>query len=274
MESKTTDTGDLRMRWEEQGEGEPVVFIHGIPTNPRLWRHVVPRLSGCRSLAWEMPGYGASIEQGKGRDISVGRQADYLIRWMDGIGLDKAVLVGHDLGGGVAQIAAVRHPGRVQGLVLMNAICYDSWPIPSVKLLRALGPLLRRSPGVLIYLTMSVLLLRGHDDVGRAREALGVHWPPYGARGASAALARQVQALDVRDTLAIADHLPQLNVPARLVWGAADQFQKIHYGERLARDLDAPIDRIRGGKHFVPEDHPDRVAAAVQALADEVGAAR
>ena len=273
MESRRIDLGGLHMRWEEQGEGQPVVLLHGIPTNPRLWRHVVPRLRGCRCLAWEMPGYGVSIGEGKGRDISVGRQADYLIQWMDGIGVERAVLGGHDLGGGVAQIAAARHPNRVQGLVLMNAICYDSWPIPSVKILRALSPLVRRSPDVLIYLTMSTLLFRGHDDTSRAREALGVHWPPYAARNAAAALARQVEALDVRDTLVVADHLSELDMPARLIWGAADQFQKIRYGKRLARDLGAPIDPIRGGKHFVPEDHPERVAAAVQSLVDEVTSA-
>ena len=64
------------MRWEQQGEGRPAVFIHGIPTSPRLWRHVIPRVSGARSMAWEMVGYGASIEEGAGRDISVVKQAE------------------------------------------------------------------------------------------------------------------------------------------------------------------------------------------------------
>ncbi len=270
MEAKAIEIGGLRVRWEEHGEGTSVVFIHGIPTGPRLWRHVTPRLSGCRTLAWEMGGYAGSIEQGRGRDISVARQAEYLVRWMDAIDLEQAVLVGHDLGGGVAQIAAVRHPERVQGLVLTNAICYDSWPIPSVKLLRALSPLLARAPDALVYLIMAVLFFRGHDDFERMKESLRVHWTPYASADATRALVRQIQALDVRDTLAVADRLPDLDVSARLVWGAADPFQKIRYGERLARALDAPLDRIDGGKHFVPEDHPDRVAAAVRAVVDEI----
>ena len=129
------------MRWHEHGpeaDGPPVVFIHGIPTSPSLWRYVLPRLTSARGLAWEMVGYGRSIPDGWGRDISVARQAEYLVAWMDALDLEPAVLVGHDLGGGVAQIAAVRHPARVRGLVLTNCISYDSWPIPSVKILRAL----------------------------------------------------------------------------------------------------------------------------------------
>ncbi len=58
-------------------------------------------------------------------------------------------------------------------------------------------------------------------------------------------------------------------MPARLVWGAADQFQKIGYGYRLAYELGASIERIEGGKHFVPEDHPEQVATAVNELLEQ-----
>jgi pimeloyl-ACP methyl ester carboxylesterase len=81
-------------------------------------------------------------------------------------------------------------------------------------------------------------------------------------------MVRQVQALDVHDTLAVADRLPDLDLPARIVWGEADQFQKLEYGERLARDLRAPLRRIPGGKHFTPEDHPDVIAEETGALLD------
>jgi pimeloyl-ACP methyl ester carboxylesterase len=179
MESKHTDVNGITMRWEEEGEGLPVVFIHGIPTSPALWRHVLPQVQGARCLVWEMVGYGSSIEAGQGRDISVARQVDYLVAWMETLGLGQAVLVGHDLGGGVAQIAAARHSGRAAGLVLTNSIGYDSWPIPSVKLMRALGPLVARLPAALFYYVFSRFLHQGHDDVERAREATQAHWPHY-----------------------------------------------------------------------------------------------
>lgn len=270
MELRTRDVRGTAMRWHEQGAGEPVIFLHGIPTGPRLWRHVLPRLEGTpgvRALAWEMVGYGTSIPAGEDRDISVARQAEYLAEWMDALGIESAVLVGHDLGGGVAQIAAVRHPERVRGLVLMNAICYDSWPIPSVTALQQVAPLLKRLPDAAVWPILATLMARGHDDLARARESLRVHWQPYAASGgAGRALARQVRSLRTADTLAVADALPSLDLPAALVWGAADQFQKVGYGYRLAHDLGARLERVEGGRHFVPEDHPGRVAAAVGAL--------
>ncbi len=275
MEYRTVNVEGIRMRWEEEGEGQPVVFIHGIPTSPRLWRHVIPLVEEARSMAWEMIGYGASIEEGQNRDISVARQADYLTAWMRQVGLESALIVGHDLGGGVAQILAVRHPELVRGLVLTNAICYDSWPIPNVKAMRATAPLVERLPDAVLRFNLYVsLFLRGHDDPTRAKESIGEHWPYYERAGGAEALVRQVRSLDVQDTLAVADQIPNLKVPARLVWGAADQFQKIGYGYRLAYELGAPLERIEEGKHFVPEDHPEQVAAAVNGLLEQAASER
>lgn len=151
MQERTAVVDDIPMRWIEHGDGHPVVFVHGIPTSAELWRHVLPRLDSARCLAWEMPGYGASIPAGTDRDLSVARQADYLVAWLDHLSIDRAVFAGHDLGGGVIQILAARHHHRVAGLVLTNAICYDSWPIPSVQAMQRAAPVLRCLPDSAIY---------------------------------------------------------------------------------------------------------------------------
>ena len=256
------------VRWLEHGTGQPVVLIHGIPTSPRLWRHVLPLIRG-RSLAWEMRGYGAGVPAGKGQDIGLSAQTGYLLNWLDSLELDtKPILVGHDLGGGVAQIAAVRDSERFAGLVLTNAVCYDSWPIPSVKLMRRLAPALALLPQVLLYPAIVQLIQRGHDNRGRALESLGEHWAPYVTHGAARSLMRQVAALDASDTLAIVNRLSSIGLPARVVWGEADRFQKLKYGERLAADLGADLTRLPGGKHFTPEDHPEAIADAVNDLLD------
>jgi pimeloyl-ACP methyl ester carboxylesterase len=266
MEPQQKTVDGVPVRWLEHGTGRPVVLVHGIPTSPRLWRHVLPLVRG-RCLAWEMPGYGSSMRQGKDRDLGLSAQADCLLGWLEGLGLEEPpVLVGHDLGGGVAQIAAARAPDRFSGLVLTNAVCYDSWPIPSVKMMQRLAPALAFLPDVAMYPTFVQLIHRGHDDADRARDAVGVHWAAYARHGAARSMMRQVRPLDPGDTLAVADRLPSLDMPVRVVWGEADQFQKVEYGERLARDLGTSLTRIPGGKHFTPEDHPEAVAEAVNAL--------
>ncbi|MCY7364225.1 MAG: alpha/beta fold hydrolase, partial [Frankiaceae bacterium] len=129
MQTRTATVDGTPIRWLEQGTGAPVVLVHGIPTSPALWRHVVPLLPDLRVLAFEMTGYGESIPAGKDRDISVGAQADRLITWIEHLDLGPVTLVGHDLGGGVVHIAAVRRPDLCAGLMITNGIGYDSWPI-------------------------------------------------------------------------------------------------------------------------------------------------
>jgi pimeloyl-ACP methyl ester carboxylesterase len=170
MIATSSAAGGIRFRWLEQGDGTPVILIHGIPTGPALWRHVIPRISGARCLAWEMVGYGKSIPEGRNREISVGRQADYLVSWLRHIGLDRVILAGHDLGGGVAQIAAVRNPRLCVGLFLTNAIGYDSWPIPSVKIMRSFGLVVRQQ-------VFRSFLRRGHTHSAQALGPLcGARW--------------------------------------------------------------------------------------------------
>lgn len=266
MEEKTGTVNGSTVRWLEHGNGKPVVLVHGIPTSPRLWRRVMPLVQG-RTLAWEMPGYGASISEGLDRDLSLKGQAGYLLDWIDSLQLDaKPILVGHDVGGGVAQIAAVRRPGKFSGLVLTNSVAYDSWPIPSVKTMQKVAGPLSYLPHALLYPTLAQLFHRGHDDLQQAREAIAQHWPPYLTHGAARSMMRQVRALDVQDTLDIAPELPRLGLPARVVWGEADRFQKVRYGEKLAADLGTELVRIPGGKHFTPEDHPEAIADAINSL--------
>ena len=236
---------------------------------PRL-----PLLPGLRVLALEMTGYGQSIPAGRTRDVSLGAQADRLNAWLDHLGINRAVLVGHDLGGGVVHIAAVRRPELCTGLLITNGGGDDSWPIPSVKAMRASSSLLAHLPAIALQPALGILLGRGHDTAAGAEEALGQHFRPYAEHGLGAAMARQVAALDVQDTLAVQDALPTVKVPARIVWGVADPFQKLEYGERFARDLGTTVQRIEGGKHFTPEDHPAVIAAAIRDLPEEVAGRR
>ena len=64
--------------------------------------------------------------------------------------------------------------------------------------------------------------------------------------------------------------LRDLRVPTRIVWGASDGFQKVRYGERFARDLEAPLVRIEQGKHFTPEDHPEAMANEINRVLEDV----
>lgn len=198
MNRHSADVEGEPIVWFESGQGMPVVLVHGIPTGPSLWRSVVPLVHGARCLALEMVGYADSIPAGAGRDISVAAQAARLWRWLDAIGVERAVLVGHDLGGGVVQIAALASPQRRAGLVLVNAIGYDSWPILSVRAMRALGPVLESVPAAAFKPMLAGFVRVGHDDVQVGRGSAEMHWQPYQRHGGAAAFVRQIRSLRTR----------------------------------------------------------------------------
>jgi len=266
----------IEMRWEEHGDRRensiPVVMLHGIPTNPRLWRYVIPKVArnGVRCFAWELVGFGQSMSEGLGRDISVARQANYLYAWLRHQDITQAVFVGHDLGGGVIQQLLVQHAALGQGLMLVDCVAYENWPVTAVRLARSINGFIEKLPPALVKpFFLAGLLNLGHDNGVRRLESMRLHWKPYARSLGPKAFANQLRNLNAGDTLAVAGKLAGISVPARVVWGEADALGLVS-GERLAAELGAPIIRIPGGRHFTPEDHPKIVAAAINAVLEEV----
>jgi haloalkane dehalogenase len=128
----------------EEGEGAPVVFLHGNPTSSYLWRKVLPSVPG-RRLAPDLIGMGAS--ERPSIEYSFDDHARYLDAWFDALSLDDVVLVGHDWGGALAADWASRHPGRVRALAFTEAILkpmsWEEFPPAGAEVFRAI-----KAPGV------------------------------------------------------------------------------------------------------------------------------
>lgn len=269
MQEHTTSVDGVPVRWLEHGSGTPVVLVHGLATSPAVWRHVLPRLIGLRLLAYELTGYGSSIGAGVDTGIGLGAQADRLQSGLGLLGIDRAVLVGHDVGaGGVVQVAAVRTPIACSGLLLANGVGYEAWTIPTVEALRAAEPLLDRLHPALLRTAFASLCAEGHADPAVARESLDLHFAPDVELDGAAALLRQAASLDVADTATVAAGLPTLSRPARVV-PSATHGQQADDADRFATDLRTTVVRVDGGRRCIPEDRPDVLATEIAALAGE-----
>jgi haloalkane dehalogenase len=113
---------DSEMAFVDTGSGAPVVFLHGNPTSSYLWRNVIPHVEPlARCLAPDLIGMGESARAPAGSYRFVDH-ARYLDAWFDALELTDVVLVVHDWGSGLGFDWARRHPGRVRGIVHMEAI--------------------------------------------------------------------------------------------------------------------------------------------------------
>lgn len=261
-----------RLHVREEGAGEPVLLVHGLPTNGLLWKEVAPALAErARVIVPDLLGFGAS-DRPAGLPVSLDAHAGYLLRVLDSLGVGRATVVGHDIGGGVAQILAVRHPERVAGLGLIDCVAYDNWPVWEMRAIRLTAPLFAHLPAGPTAAAIGLGLRRGFEDGDRARRYLPLFLDPFAAPGGMRLLVEHTLALHARQTEAVAPGLPGVRVPAAVVWGARDPFFAPRWGERLAADIPgARLTLVDAASHFSPADAPDAVAKALLDLLLRVG---
>jgi pimeloyl-ACP methyl ester carboxylesterase len=250
-----------------RGAGEPVVFVHGFPTSGHLWTDVIPLMPpGHRLVVLDLLGYGRS-DPPNGRPITLLAHAERVVGLLDALGIDQACIVGHDLGGGVAQAMAIHAPSRVSRLALVDSVGFTGWPKRDVRLARALLRLTGRvAPGWLLAV-LRADLERGYEDATRAAHSIDRFIRPFASAEGRDAFMQHLHALDARETRAMAPQLAEIAAPTAVVWGAHDPFLPLKIGKRLASAIPgATLEVVQSARHFTPEDAPRPVADAIAAL--------
>ncbi|MGH6657488.1 MAG: haloalkane dehalogenase [Actinocrinis sp.] len=268
--------------------GPVVVFLHGNPTSSHLWRNVIPHLAGSvRALAPDLIGMGASGKPDIPYDFT--DHARYLDAWFNALDLRDVVLVGHDWGGTLGLDWAARHPERVRGVILLEAILKPlSMPELSAPARARFGEF--RTPGVgeQLVLEQNILIetafkggvLNPLDD-----EAMAPYRAPYPTPesrrpllaftrmlpldGEPAHVAARVAEFDA--WLAASAQVPKLlltfdSSPTLLI--QADQIAWCR--EHLAA---LTVEHLGPAGHHAPEDQPDAIGAAIAAWLDARGLA-
>lgn len=253
---------DLTIAYTDVGAGEPVLLLHGIPTWSFLYHDVIPRLEPhCRVLAPDFLGHGYSDRRDR-FDRSLVAQTAAVLALLDQLGIERATIVGHDTGGGVALILGVEHPERVERLVLTNVVAYDSWPIADMIALSDPGWAARPAAEVAEFVASG--LADGIHNADRLTDAFraGIV-APYSDDQGKISLIRNASALNTNHTMALVDRHGQIQAPTLVAWGIHDPWQPISDGERLSKEIpNARLQRL-DASHWVPQDTPVPFAEAI-----------
>ena len=127
FESKFLEVRGSKMHYVEQGEGDPILFLHGNPTSSYLWRNVIPHMSGHgRCIALDLIGMGKSDKPDL--EYRFFEHANYVEDFIDALGLSNITLVIHDWGSGLGFHYAALQPDRIKAIAFMEAIVL---PVPS-----------------------------------------------------------------------------------------------------------------------------------------------
>lgn len=245
----------------------PVILLHGLPTNALLWRRFAPTLSaeGFRAFAPDLLGFGKSGDPTSGK-YGVADQARYVHQFVSGLGLRDAIVIGHDIGGGVAQHLTVSHPELVIGLILVDTVTERNWPPWIVRAARSrpfagTAAVLEHTVGFRQLLRWLLRSTARHPK-RLTRQALDAYAAPLASRGGILHLARMARDLTPNDTVGLAAKLAATSMPKLVVWGAGDPYLKPASGRQLARELNAQFVEIPNCGHFVPEEEPFALAGA------------
>lgn len=251
---------DFKIAYHRHGQGESMLFVHGITTYSFIWRNITPELSNKFDvIAVDLLGCGDS-DKPLERDYSLAAQAEILIKFLDKLNIKKVYFVGHDIGGGIGQVLAVKHPERLLNLVLINTVGYDYWPVQPITSMRI--PIIRQ-------FAMAVLnfgLLRNLVDLGVVNsdkvtdELMHFFRGPLKTKSGKDGFLHLARCLDNKQLMDIEDEIRLLEIPVMIIRGDADIFLSSEISERLHRDIkNSRLERIKSGGHFIQEDEPDRL---------------
>jgi uncharacterized protein (TIGR00369 family) len=257
-----TFAGDIA--YVRKGQGPAVLLLHGIPSSSYLWRDVIDPLSARFDvLAPDLLGYGDSDKR-LDADLSIAAQARYMVAFMETIGIHEAAVIGHDIGGGVAQLMAVDEPQRVARLILIDSAVDNNWPVPVIARLKE--PVWDQ---IMVNINMRKGLRKGLETgmvtAGRVTDEVVDEWTrPFQDLGGRRAYLRAARALNNRDLVGRSKHIEEIETPTLILWGANDAFLESRWAEVLQRKFrNSTVEIIDPGGHFLPLDRPDAVVEAI-----------
>jgi pimeloyl-ACP methyl ester carboxylesterase len=251
----TVDGHTLDVAYYDEGQSDPVVFVHGIPTNSFLWQDVVgPIAEERRVVVPDMLGYGNS-SMADTFDRSIRAQERMLEELVSVLDLGTISLAGHDLGGGVALRYASHSPDLVDQLVLSNAVAYDSWPVDTITELglpeTAQEKDVQDIQQLLEKMFRNTLATDGPDEA-----FLEGMKTPWASEEGVTSLVRAAIATNTNHTTEIDPGT--ITAETLLLWGADDEFQPIEYAHRLDDDIaDSTLTGLDDATHWVMADRPD-----------------
>jgi len=279
LAKKTADLNGVKLAYTDVGEGEPILFVHGIPTSSYLWRNVIRALDDkYRCIAPDLMGLGDTLTPLDHR-YDMEAQADKIIELADHLGLDQFTLVCHDQGGACSQWLAVNNPDRIRRFIITNCVCYDNWPVPivarSMKMMKI---------NFLFELTYKLnypprwgksrmgMRLGVYDRTKMSDDAID-EYMKVGAMGRDKFEQWRLFTLagDCKYSVEAAKKFGEFDRPTYVMWAADDRWLSVSWGRKLYDDIAGSrrMEIIPFAGHFWQEEKPELGAKNIREFMED-----
>jgi haloalkane dehalogenase len=252
----------------DQGNGPPVVLLHGIPVSSFLYRRVVPLLAsrGLRAIALDLPGLGLA-DRPRDFDYTLEGLTAFLAHAIDALRLPRCHLVVHDIGGPIGCLWAARHPERILSLTVLNAplnlaTWRNPWTVGPFHR-RWLGPLALALTGRRMFVESFVRL--GVVDRTTVNRAVAESHYELLRRGDGGRAFLDISRgwCDPAGEPLLRSGLASRTYPAQVVWGERDPVLRAEHRAFVETILRPERSLTFSAKHFLQEDLPTELSAAI-----------
>ena len=269
------DVDGRRVRGVSAGAGRPVLFLHGLGGSARYWGESLAALAGeLRGIALDLPGFGSSDRAAE--PFSLDGAADTLAGACTALGIERATIVGHSFGAGIAIRLAARHPALASALVLVGPTGLA--PVPGSERRRLLL-------ATALYQPLARIPLRWEMPVARSGLSRRALWRYLFARPDEVTPAvaemllrgsREARQLRSAARAALDDLVAQdaaaLTIPIGAIWGTSDLISGPAERAALAAAVpQAQIRELEGVGHVPLLEAPERFRAALRDLLCALG---
>jgi pimeloyl-ACP methyl ester carboxylesterase len=272
-----TRSGEIRV-WERgpADDTTPLVFLQGFLAGPDAWTDTIDRLARlrrCITVDWPFGAHARPLLPQS--DTSPPGIARLAVEVLDGLGIERAILVGNDSGGVIAQLLLESHPQRVAGLVLVSCDAFEMFPPGLYRYLFRLAAV----PGLVTALARGMSI----PAVAKSRIGFGAvisrcperatRWvkPLASSAGIRRDLAKLMLGSSNHQTQCAATSFADYTGPVLVVWAEHDRLFPRSLGQRLAQAFPrGRFEVVADSATFVPLDQPHRLAALITEFLTEV----
>lgn len=265
--------GGVRSFVREEGDGDPVVCVHGIPASSFLYRKILPLLAaqGLRGVALDLPGFGLA-ERPRDFDYGIRGHGAWMETALDTLGIERFHLVVHDYGGPVGFELCARAGQRVRSLTVLDTVV-DVEHFRRPPLLEAAfragaaHAMMQALPGAVFHRAMLRLGVLDPAALTRAESDAWLALMRGDDHGRSVLhVARHLETTAALSTR-LGDAVRALDVPRQLIWSTDDPVLPLSSaGARARAVVDGPLHTVPG-RHFPQEESYVAIAGHVTQLA-------
>jgi pimeloyl-ACP methyl ester carboxylesterase len=252
------------LRIARLGSGPPVVLLHGYPDNLQIWSELAKRLADqFEVIAFDWPGMGYSEAWPGG--TTPFHMAEHLHRILDELGIERASLVGMDMGGQPALVFAANLSERINHLVVMNSlVLWDENTSWEIQLLRKYGWnrfILRNFPRLVFWRAEKTFLPRGHK---LPLELRADFWKTFSRKEVRLFIARLCAGYQ-GTLMQLPEAYQKITCPTLVLWGEQDQHFPPNHAKRLCEAVSGSrLEIIPGAQHWMAWYLADTVAQSIR----------